>query len=55
MQPRELQIIRHQPTEERALKIPVRIVFPLVLCIFPAPFVVLLVPAAIRIIEVTGK
>jgi len=55
VQSRELRVIRRQRAEERALKIPVKIVFPLVLCIFPALFVVLLVPAAIRIIEVIGK
>lgn len=54
VQSRELRVIRRQRAEERALKIPVKIVFPLVLCIFPALFVVLLVPAAIRIFEAIG-
>jgi len=55
VQSKELRIIRRQRAEERAMKIPVKIVFPLVLCIFPALFVVLLVPAAIRIFEVIGN
>jgi tight adherence protein C len=47
-----MRVKRRQIAEEKAAKSTVKIVFPLVLFIFPAIFVILIGPGAIRIIKV---
>ncbi len=49
VQAAELRTIRRQRAEEQAMKLPVKLIFPLGLCIFPAFFIVLLGPGVIRI------
>ena len=54
VQAAELRLKRRQRAEEVAMKIPVKIIFPLALCIFPSLFIVLLAPAMIRIYRELG-
>jgi len=48
---REMRLRRRRQAEERAQKAPIRMLFPLVFLIFPAMFVVLLVPGILQLIH----
>lgn len=51
IQSREMRLRRRQAAEEKAQKVPVKIMIPLVLCILPCLFIVVLGPAALQIME----
>jgi tight adherence protein C len=55
----ELRLTRRQRAEEAAVKTKIKIIFPLVLCIFPCIFIVLLAPAILIVANgmagMTGK
>ena len=46
----EMRLKRRQRAEEKAMQIPVKVIFPLILCILPTLFIVLLGPAAMDVV-----
>lgn len=51
----EMRMKRRQRAEEKAMQIPVKVIFPLMLCILPVLFIVLLGPVGIHVAEVMMK
>ena len=45
----EMRLKRRQRAEEKAMKIPVKVIFPLMLCILPVLFIVVMGPAAMNL------
>jgi tight adherence protein C len=50
-----LRVRRYQFAEAQAQKAPVKLIFPTVLCIFPALYIVLMGPAAVRFLDLLDK
>ena len=49
-QAKELRAKRKQRAEERAMKIPVKVLFPLMFCILPVLFIIVLAPPILRLV-----
>lgn len=50
-QAQQMRLVRRQRAEEKAQKVPVKILFPMLLFIFPALFIVIIGPGAIRMMD----
>jgi tight adherence protein C len=50
-QAQQMRLVRKQRAEEQAQKVTVKILFPLMLCIMPAVFIVVMGPGAIRMVR----
>jgi tight adherence protein C len=51
-QSKEMRLARRQRAEEQAQKVPIKMLFPMLLFIFPVVFIIILGPAVIRMIDV---
>jgi tight adherence protein C len=53
-QAHEMRLKRRQRAEQKAMQIPVKVIFPLILCILPTLFIVLLGPAVMDMMKAFG-
>jgi tight adherence protein C len=51
----QMRVRRRQRAEEEARKLPVKVIFPLILCLFPALFIVVIGPAVINIMHAFNR
>jgi tight adherence protein C len=50
-----MRIRRRQRAEELAQKVPIKILFPVLFCLFPALFVVILGPGVLQIVDAFSR
>jgi len=50
-QTKQLRVRRRQRAEEKAMKLPVKVIFPLILCVMPSLFIVIIGPGVIRMMD----
>lgn len=51
----EMRLKRRQRAEEKAMQIPVKVLFPLMFCILPVLFIIMIGPAALGVIDTFAK
>jgi tight adherence protein C len=54
-QAQTMRVRRRQRAEEKARKVPVKVLFPLIFCLFPALFIVILGPGVLRIMDTLAR